>query len=318
MSSFPLPELPPYLTLLLTGILSPPCPLHLALAHLASQPGATHGRSRVLIVTARSQDTFERKLRAYDDAWLNENSLKGRWAPLLACIEIFYSKTPVELRQVLSLLRPSSLLNSQLPGAPSKAVLDVIPSLVILHDLSAWFIGEMRKPSHALSNYLELVSMGLDFARYLNQLQEGAEPTRLALIDGKLCDLCLPVVGQTPEKADATKTASDDAPHDVEQMKQKLEPLLPVISKYFDWVGCVEKCSVPSPSAAEEDYPSHPQLSMRRLKLHRSTSLSGLSTKLPEEHTFQWKEDRPLLGEFSELKATTITHLDGEEGKPCC
>jgi len=93
--SFPLPELPPYLTLLLTGILSPTCPLHVALDHAASLNEEAVAKPKVLIVTARSKDAFERKLRAYHDAWLNENSLKGRYASLLASIEILSGRLPL-------------------------------------------------------------------------------------------------------------------------------------------------------------------------------------------------------------------------------
>ncbi|KZT62875.1 hypothetical protein CALCODRAFT_3636 [Calocera cornea HHB12733] len=221
-----------------------------------------------------------------------------------------YAATPAELRLVLSLLRPSSLPNSRMPGAPPRAIIDVLPSLVILHDISTWFTGEMRASSHVLSHYLELVAMGLDFARYISQQQEGTGPTSLALVDGKLDDLCLPVVNRAPKEGSKT-TSSDDAHFGLEQKAHAVEPLLPVIAKYFEWVGRVEKCAEPSPSTAEEDGGTHSTGPTRKLYL-RSTPLSGALSNFPEEHSFQWREDRALLGGFNEPRATIITHLDGE------
>jgi len=315
MSSFPLPELPPYLTLLLTGSLSPACPLHLALAHLTSGDEPAVAKPKVIIVTARSQDAFERKLKGYDDAWLNDNSLTGRWADRLASIDMFYARTPAHLKLILSLLRPSSVPNSQLPGTPAEAVLDVIPSLIILHDISEWFTGEMASSSHVLSHYLELVAMGLDCARYLSVLRAGHTPIRLALIDGKLCDLHLPIVDRTPkpnDKKTCTIPSSDDVPHEVEARRQTVEPLLPVIAKYFEWIGQVERYPVASPDAVEVQGLAQPTVPTHTLNLRCSTLRSGISPKLPEERSFSWREDRTRLAEFGGPMAITITHIYGE------
>jgi len=193
----------------------------------------------------------------------------------------------------------------------------VIPSLVVLHDLSAWFVAEMESSSHVLSHYVELIAMGLDCTRYFSQLQpDRGNPVKLALIDGKLCDLRLPVVDRTPKKNDkkasmttSATTSSDDGLHTIESVKQTLDPLLPIIAKYFEWIGQVEKYSAASPSGDEEQDSAHPAQPMRKMTLCRSTLLSGMPPKLPEEHVFHWREDRAELGEFSTQKATTITHF---------
>ncbi|TFY80281.1 hypothetical protein EWM64_g3738 [Hericium alpestre] len=152
-SLFPLPSpsLPPFATLLIKGPFHASAPIHLCLTHVASRPD-----TRALVLTP-SQEKWRKSLCDFNDDWLNECGGFGAVSQMLSKVDIFYPPTTSHVALLLSMFRVSDI--SEEMAFNSRTTLDAPPSLIVLHELSAYFLDE-----NASCSALEAKSFNLEAA----------------------------------------------------------------------------------------------------------------------------------------------------------
>lgn len=144
-------SLPPFKTLLIKGPYHPSAPIHLCLSHTS-----THPQSRSLFLTP-SRTGLKDALAIFNDDWLTEKSGHGTVSEISSRIKILlviivvpcdddsstvhnpsYPPSPVHLALLLSTLRIYE--HSENVNIDAKTTLEVAPVLVVLHELSAYFL----------------------------------------------------------------------------------------------------------------------------------------------------------------------------------
>lgn len=157
MSSFfplPSPVLPDFQSLLVTGPFHASALIHLCLTHLSDKPPRTR-----IIIFSPARQKLSRSILEFNDDWLNECGGYGAVAHVLSRVDIqfvsmscsitladprsdqywrSYVPSPLHLKFMLSMLRVSD--TQEHLAHPPKATLDSPPSLLVLHDLSTYFI----------------------------------------------------------------------------------------------------------------------------------------------------------------------------------
>ncbi|KAI0776032.1 hypothetical protein BD413DRAFT_470117 [Trametes elegans] len=122
------PTLPEFQSLLVKGPYHASAPVHLLLSHSAVHPEA----KAILLTPCRS--TIQHALVDMNDEWLDRKSGHGRVGAASRRTEVFYPPTLAHLRLLLSMLHEyDGVLHH------AKTTLDVAPSLLVLHELSAYF-----------------------------------------------------------------------------------------------------------------------------------------------------------------------------------
>ncbi|KAF8803827.1 hypothetical protein BYT27DRAFT_7259818 [Phlegmacium glaucopus] len=239
LSLFPQPQAPPipdFNTFLVAGSYPPSAPIHLSLSH------SSHELKTPTILFSPSRTALVNSLQSFDDASLTTNYGHGKVSELASKVSIFYPSTPGHLCLLLSLLRVSCLDDSTQGHAwiNSQTTLASPPGLIILVEPSAYFLPETSdnsvKPLRAptLPAYLNLITRV--FASILNLRRQinGCSP-KFALFDSQLDKLRLPVIYQPPLPSAIMG----------EQLVRQISPeaVLPLIEKYFEWVGIFEGVS---------------------------------------------------------------------------
>jgi hypothetical protein len=123
------PSLPPYKSLIVQGDYHPSAPIHMCLS-------APTGAKALLLSSARQ--ALIRSLSEYNDEWLFTNSGTGNSCQSSSKVDIFYPPTPNHLVVLLSAFRTYKA--SDPVPLDAKATLESVPSLLVLHELSAYFL----------------------------------------------------------------------------------------------------------------------------------------------------------------------------------
>ncbi|KAH7930252.1 hypothetical protein BV22DRAFT_1101856 [Leucogyrophana mollusca] len=230
----PSPSLPSFTSLLIQGRYHPSAPIHLCL----SIPSGT----KAMLLTP-SRQTLIQGLVEYNDEWINSRSGIGSVTRISSQVDILYPPTPGHLVALLSSFRTHETSTS----APidAKTTLESAPSLIVLHEPSAYFLSESSDNlCVTLSNKPELRS--------------SAAPASFVLFDSQLDRLKLPVLRPPPRSAFDDPEERSEAP--------RPESVTALAQKYFEWVGNFE---IP-----EGDSPSSPGVASRvlKLRLHKQDS----------------------------------------------
>ncbi|KAJ7180402.1 hypothetical protein C8R43DRAFT_870362 [Mycena crocata] len=144
MSLFPSgPPLPGFKSLVVKGPYHASAPIHLALSHAADFPA-----TQTVMITPSRQAMAE-TLRDYNDNWISVHSGEGKVLDLSSCITVFYPQSPAHFSFLMSTLSTDA-------QSVSTTILDRPPSLMILHELSAYFTSS-DDYSWTLSSYMTLV-----------------------------------------------------------------------------------------------------------------------------------------------------------------
>jgi len=151
--SLPGPNLPPFRTLLIKGSYHPSAPIHLCLSHTRTRPC-----SKALLLTP-SRSSFQRSLEEFNDEWLSTHSGHGKMGEISSRIEVCYPPSPAHLELFLSMIRTYK----DSDGAPfdTKATLDASPTLIVVHEPSAYFLDPDTETLYTASSYLSLVAQAL-------------------------------------------------------------------------------------------------------------------------------------------------------------
>ncbi|KAG2152024.1 hypothetical protein BD769DRAFT_1623684 [Suillus cothurnatus] len=185
------PSLPPYKSLIVQGDYHPSAPIHMCLS-------VPTGAKALLLSSARQ--ALIRSLSEYNDEWLFTNSGTGNSHQSSSKVDIFYPPTPNHLVVLLSAFRTYKA--SDPVPLDAKATLESVPSLLVLHELSAYFLPiNENKPT----------------------------PMRLVLFDSQLDKLKLPVLRTLTVPVFDGEENGDETP--------RSESVAFVARKYFEWVG---------------------------------------------------------------------------------
>lgn len=225
------PSLPPYKSLIIQGDYHPSAPIHMCLS-------VPTGAKALLLSSARQ--ALIRSLQEYNDEWLLSNSGTGNTCRSSSEVDIFYPPTPNHLVVLLSAFRTHEA--SDPVPLDSKATLDSVPSLLVLHELSAYFLPMNENKPHTIASYLQLVSYALALASFLSP--ESQTPMRFALFDSQLDKLKLPVLRTPTVPVFDGEESGDETP--------RPESVAFVAHKYFEWVGTFDRSDTNSLSDGSE------------------------------------------------------------------
>ncbi|KAI0068900.1 hypothetical protein BV25DRAFT_1910635 [Artomyces pyxidatus] len=262
---FPLPSpaLPEFKSLLVKGPYHASAPLHLCLTHVANRPGTK------AVFLSPLRDQFLAALRGFNDDWLSECGGFGAVSDILSKVDAFYPPTPLHLSLILSMLRVPNPEDD--PSVNVKAVLDRPPSLIVLHEMSLYFLDDNASSAHTLSSYLTLVAHASSVANILSA-QTPDSPISLVLMDSAVDSLKLPVL-KRPTHLVAVEP-------DVESSESSYR-VAHVARRYFEWVGAFDNLEV------EEDPPQTASSPVKIPKFaHRLSLYETLATVLAPGSAF--------------------------------
>ncbi|THH20129.1 hypothetical protein EW146_g1145 [Bondarzewia mesenterica] len=285
-SLFPLPSpnFPDFKTLLIKGPYHPSAVFHLCLTHVVDRPG-TKG-----IVLSPSRQKLLTALQEFNDDWLNECGGYGAVSQVLSKIDIFYPPSPLHLALLLSAFKVSE--TSDDPSLPSKITLSASPSLLVLHELSAYFLDGNSSTTHTLSSYLSLIAHASALSASLSA-HTPESPVALVLMDSRLDELKLPVLKRPVFSADA----DDGEEHESVNRSHRKESVSALAQRYFEWVGTFE----PATPTTVDSPPQSPQPSFT----HRFRLCTPYTTD--DEIVWQWNEREGELRGFSDRHGTLFT-----------
>ncbi|KAG0705466.1 hypothetical protein DFH29DRAFT_906622 [Suillus ampliporus] len=221
------PCLPPYKSLIVQGDYHPSAPIHLCLS-------APTGAKALLLSSSRQ--ALIHSLREYNDEWLLTESGTGNTCHSSSKVDIFYPPTPNHLVALLSAFRAQEA--SKPVPVDAKATLDSVPSLLVLHELSAYFLPMNENKPHTIASYLLLVTHALALANFLSP--EPQTPMRLTLFDSQLDKLKLPVLRAPTFSMFNGEESSDET--------SRPESVAFLAHRYFEWAGTFDKSDPDSPS----------------------------------------------------------------------
>ncbi|KAJ6490281.1 hypothetical protein C8R47DRAFT_977489 [Mycena vitilis] len=139
------PPLPDFKSLVVKGPYHASAPIHLALSHAANVP-----TTRILMV-APSRETMADALRDHNDDWISVHSGQGKTLELSSCTTVFYPPSPAHFAYLMSMIST----DFRSPGLDPTVILDQAPSLIILIELSAYFLSDVEaNPSKLLLSRL--------------------------------------------------------------------------------------------------------------------------------------------------------------------
>ncbi|KAJ7490293.1 hypothetical protein B0H11DRAFT_2009945 [Mycena galericulata] len=216
------PQLPEFKSLIVKGSYHPSAPIHLALSHTANFP-----TTRTLMITP-SREEMALALQNYNDNWISVHSGEGNVLDLSSCITVFYPPTPAHFSFLMSMLSIDDRNSSLNPTT----TLDRPPSLIILHDLSAYFWLDVQDNPNGhpwtLSSYLTLVARTLaSFAALSPAESRMSSSIALALFDSQLDRLKLPIL----KHPTATANKPPSKPENVAFFVQKYFELVAVFDE---------------------------------------------------------------------------------------
>ncbi|KAL0949598.1 hypothetical protein HGRIS_009645 [Hohenbuehelia grisea] len=180
-------------TLLVKGPYHASAPIHLALSSVR------HSQESTVLIISSSRVNIVRELQCYKDQWISSVSGTGRSMALAANIQLMYPTTPAHLALLLSMIHASDPTGDV--SWHSKSTFSNPPSLVILHELSSYFLPELGTSLSSgwnLSSYLTLVIQAHQMTSLIHAHIDPPgsfhHPMKLALFDSALDRLRLPVV----------------------------------------------------------------------------------------------------------------------------
>jgi len=192
-------------------------------------------------------------------------------------IEVCYPPSPAHLELFLSMIR--TYKSSGGAQFDTKATLDASPTLIVVHEPSAYFLDPETETLYTASSYISLVAQALASLTFLSAHNDGTEHVIFALFDSQLERLKLPVI-RPPAGI------FHDQEEDTGQFP-RLESVAGLVQKYFEWVGVSDK----QDSANEqEDGIEHKR--KNRLRLYQTAHLD-------ENHSMVWhwiEHDGPERG----------------------
>ncbi|KAF8897337.1 hypothetical protein BD779DRAFT_1465552 [Infundibulicybe gibba] len=233
------PLLPSFNSLLIKGHYHPSAPIHLSLSHTAQ-----HADTQVLCLTS-DRRRMQQALQDYDDNWLAINSGSGKIKDISSRIKLLsvattpahtiesnpflpsYPPTPAHLCLLLSMLRVPQSSEDQ--HITSNVALERAPSMIILHELSWFFLPQEGDDDHCkwtISSYLTLLAR----AQALLSSFSGSIPD--GFFDSQLNQLMLPLTKQPPRLYGFIREA---------QPPPTREPVAKYLAKFFDWIGTVHE-----------------------------------------------------------------------------
>ncbi|KAI6162956.1 hypothetical protein EDD17DRAFT_1570361 [Pisolithus thermaeus] len=123
---------PQFKALLIHGAYPQSVPIHVSLSVAQCE--------RALLISP-SRQSLIRDLGSCDDGWLRSSSGLGTISSISSRVRIFYPPTPKHVVALLSLLRCRDDDNATDATEP-KVTVDSAPSLLILHEPSAYFLDD--------------------------------------------------------------------------------------------------------------------------------------------------------------------------------
>ncbi|PBL02120.1 hypothetical protein ARMGADRAFT_1005556 [Armillaria gallica] len=262
------PQLPSFTSLMIQGPYHASAPIHLALSH------TSQANSSSAVFLSPSRQLVTAALQEYNDSWLATHSGQGRVSEMSSRVNMLYPPTPTHLAFLLASFEVPQ------PGSAHtlhpKTTLDAPPGLIILHELSAYFLSDVESDptSHpwTVSSYMSLVIRALSFATFLSSESLGG--TSVVLFDSQLHRLKLPVVKQ-------------DYHYDNEsQNRAQSEAVGPLMQKYFQTIGTFQQDNGNSE-------PSKSDPTRKRLNLYKAGQDDPVNF-------WSWNEKRSGLGTFIE------------------
>ncbi|KAK0206155.1 hypothetical protein DFS33DRAFT_563197 [Desarmillaria ectypa] len=213
------PQLPPFTSLLIQGPYHASAPIHLALSH------TSQANSSSAIFLSPSRQLVTVALKEYNDSWLATHSGQGRVSEMSSRVKMLYPPTPTHLAFLLASFEVPQQGSAHI--LHPKTTLDAPPGLIILHELSAYFLPDVESnpTSHpwTVSSYMSLVVRALSFATFLSSESPGG--TSVVLFDSQLHRLKLPVVKQDYHYDNGGQNCACS------------EAVGPLMQKYFQTVG---------------------------------------------------------------------------------
>ncbi|KAJ7498625.1 hypothetical protein FB451DRAFT_1202553 [Mycena latifolia] len=251
------PELPDFKSLVVKGTYHPSAPIHLALSHAARFPD-----TRTLLITP-SREAIAVALQNYNDDWVQLHSGEGKSLELSSSITVFYPPSPAHFAFLMSMLST----DDQSPSFSATTTLDRPPSLIILHELSAYFLPDANGHSWTLSSYMTLVARTLSSFAALSAPSSGTSAPStdiaLALFDSELDHLKLPVLKHPP--------AAGKKPG-------KLENVAFFVQKYFDLVAIFDEDDMFLNSSQEDEDNELTRQRRNRMQIFRSSQTEAIET----------------------------------------
>ncbi|KAF5387774.1 hypothetical protein D9615_000211 [Tricholomella constricta] len=256
LSLFPQPGpfLPSFNTLLVKGHYHPSAPIHLSLSCTAE-----FADSQAILISP-SRQRLTQALQHYNDEWLKLHSGFGSVHSLSSRVKLFYPPSPAHLCLLLSMLRVSSSSKTDNDAwLNPETTLSIPPSLVILHEPSAYFLSSdgVTPSKWTLCSYLSLITHALSSLTFLSgKGQERSGATSFALFDSRLDQLRLPIVEHPISQRDDSGE---------NRSTSRLEPVYNYAQKYFEWIIAAE----------QEDTSAHGAVRKRTMALHRNDRDGG-------------------------------------------
>ncbi|KAF5369903.1 hypothetical protein D9758_001234 [Tetrapyrgos nigripes] len=202
---------------------------------------------------------------------------------------MFYPPSPAHLAVLLSLFHTTSSSESRFYH--SHVTLHAAPSLIILHELSSYFLPQVdsQPTSHTwtLASYLTLVMRTFSLvAQWTSQVES---PTMVALFDSQIDRLKLPVL------------KFPTAPYDrlrAQEKSMRTEEVASFLNKYFEWLASAECEDMQTQSDPQEESSSK----RMRLRFTRHGSQNVSVTWSWIERRFKEPDSGQLCTEFVDLQ----------------
>jgi len=226
------PALPDFKSLIVKGSYHPSAPIHLSLSHSTNFPD-----TRILMITP-SRETMAAALRDHNDEWMSVHSGEGKILQLSECTTVFYPPSPAHFAYLVSMLTTED--HAQSLNSPT-TILEQAPSLVILIELSAYFLSDVQTNPNGhpwtLSSYMTLVARTL--ASFAALSSPGSSDIALVLFDSQLDHLKLPVLKNPTNGAN--------------RKPSKPENVAFFVQKYFDMIAVFEEDDEFFVNSSQED-----------------------------------------------------------------
>ncbi|KAJ7752800.1 hypothetical protein DFH07DRAFT_519456 [Mycena maculata] len=252
------PQLPDFKSLVVEGSYHPSAPIYLALSHAANSPD-----TRTIMITP-SRQAMALSLQNYNDDWISMHSGEGNVVDLSSCITVFYPPSPAHFSFLISMLS----IDEQSASFNPTTTLDRPASLVILHELSAYFWPDVQENpnghSWTLSSYLTLVVRTLASFAALSSVERTSTDIALVLFDSQLDHLKLPVLKHP--------TAASYKP------PSKLENVAFFVQKYFELLAIFEEDEMFLNSSQEDENEGLDRQQRKRMQIFSHTQTEAVET----------------------------------------
>ncbi|KIY73432.1 hypothetical protein CYLTODRAFT_240799 [Cylindrobasidium torrendii FP15055 ss-10] len=194
-------RLPQTQSLLICGPFHPSAPIHYVLSAISEDK-----RDRDALFITSSRERMATAMKEYRDSWIEENGTHGRVGMDAARVRMFFPPTPTHfslLNACLEIAKPS-------PGErklQGKTTLDSPPLVVVLHELSAYFMNADPQ-TNTVSAFLALVTSAM--SAIAQMAPDDTIP--VVLFDSHLDALKTPITKPAAFGGESTTTYLDAVP----------------------------------------------------------------------------------------------------------